>query len=279
MVQVDIIWSYAFGATLAASAARQLKKEEKPFDNRFYTYVLLFLATLFAPSGVYLLWQFPNWETMQVARSHADIPAWLVVLFAITNITQGILGYYSTWRLIIKGKFYAAHVNWIVAWVLFWSLLVMGWDTTGWQRFLYDSTMNNGVLWTPGTHMGLRFFTSNVFLTLVGMAIPIGPALAIPIAKWVREGLQNDKTISKDKIPGMFKLMVLCLVGSFGITLAMAIANGLLVFWLRDLLGSVLMAYVIGLPLFWVLAYFLLLKKGRPLYVFAKQFFVEEPQA
>jgi hypothetical protein len=74
MVQVDIVWSYAFGATFAASSARQLAQEEKPFANKTYSFVLHFLSILFAPSGLYLLWQFPQWETMQVARSFSDIP-------------------------------------------------------------------------------------------------------------------------------------------------------------------------------------------------------------
>ena len=118
MVQVDVVWSYAFGATLAASAARQLKSEKDPFNNKIFTYVLLFLSILFAPSGIYLLWQFPHWETMQVASTYSDLPAWLVCLFAITNITQGILGYYVTYRLIRKGKLYGAHVNWMVSWIM-----------------------------------------------------------------------------------------------------------------------------------------------------------------
>jgi hypothetical protein len=276
MVQVDIVWSYAFGATLAAAAARQLKNEEKPFDNKYFTYILIFLAVLFAPSGIYLLWQFPHWETMQVAATHSDIPSWLVVVFSITNITQGILGYWVSYKLIRKGKIYGAHLNWIVAWIIFWSILVMGWDTLGWQRFLYDSTANNGILWTPGTHMGLNFFTGNVFLSLVGMALPIGPALAIPIAKWIRDGAKDDKSISENETPGYVKLMILILIGSFGITLFLAILNGFLVFFLRDLFGSVGLAYLIGLPLFWILTYFLLLRKGMPIYLFAKMLFIKE---
>jgi len=277
MVQVDIVWSYAFGATLAASAARQLKDEDKPFNNKYFSYILLFLAVLFAPSGVYLLWQFPHWETMQVASSHGDIPSWLVVIFAITNMTQGILGYYITYRFIRKGKFYAAHCNWIVSWVIFWSILVMGWDTLGWQRFLYDPTVNNGILWSPGTHMGIMFLTSNVFMALVAMAIPIGPALAIPIAQWIREGAVEDESIGNELVPGFIKLLMLCLIGAFGITLALAIVNGLLVFTLKDMLGSTVLAYCIGLPLFWITTYFLLLKEGRPLYHYAKLFFIKEP--
>ena len=55
MVQVDVVWGYAFGATFAAAAARQLEEIEDTFDNPYFTYTLAFLAILFAPSGLYLL--------------------------------------------------------------------------------------------------------------------------------------------------------------------------------------------------------------------------------
>jgi hypothetical protein len=278
MVQVDIIWSYAFGATFAAGAARQLQKEETPFRNRYYTHLLYYLSMFFAPSGVYLLWQFPHWETMQVAWTHSDIPAWLVVLFCVTNITQGILGWYVGWRLIRKKMLYGAHLNWIIAWVLFWSLLVMGWDTTGWQRFLYDATKNNMTPWTPGTHMGPAFFLSNVWITLMVMGVVFFPMIYPPIAGWIRNGAGQDPSLVADKvrIPGPIYLITLLLAGNFGLTLAMAIVSGLIVFLFRDLTGSVLAGYLIGLPVFWVAAYFLLLKKGRPIHSYASQLFLRE---
>ena len=153
----------------------------------------------------------------------------------------------------------------------------MGWDTTGWQRFLYDPTVNNGVLWRPGMYMGFKFFTSNVFLTLVGMAVFIAPALSIPIAKWIREGARQDSSISEEEIPGFVTLLVLCGIGAFGITLALAVLNGLLVFFIRDALNSIWLAYLIGLPVFWALVYLLLLKRGRLLNAYARMFYLKEP--
>ena len=259
MVQVDIIWGYAFGATFAAGAARQLEKEEKPFQNRYYIHVLHFLAVLFAPSGLYLLWQFPHWETMQVAYRHTDLPSWLVVGFAVTNVTQGILGYWVTYKLIRRRNIYGAHLNWILSWTFFWSLLVMGWDTTGWQRFLYDPTEFNGVPWTPGTHMGFAFFTSNVFLTLVVMGVFFFPMLFPPIARWIRQGAKADPALKdRKRLPRVNELVGLLALGSFVLTLAFAIVSGLVVFLMRDLTGSVLLGYLTGLPLFWAPAWFLL---------------------
>lgn len=279
MVQVDIIWGYAFGATFAAGAARQLKKERQPFNNKYYVHVLLFLSIFFAPSGLYLLWQFPHWETMQVAWRHSDLPAWLVVLFAVTNITQGILGYWVGYKLIRSGNFYGAHLNWIISWILFWSVLVMGWDTTGWQRFLYDPTENNMVPWTPGTHMGVWFFTSNVWITLVVMGTLFFPMIYPSIARWMVDGIDSDPSIikAKNSLINFFVFMALLLFGTFGMTIGLAIVSGLIVFLFRDLTGSVFLGYIIGLPLFWSASYILLFRKGRPIHRYAKQLFLQEP--
>ena len=38
MVQVDVVWAYAFGSGFAACAARQLQKEDKPFNNKWYVF-------------------------------------------------------------------------------------------------------------------------------------------------------------------------------------------------------------------------------------------------
>ena len=72
MVQVDVFWSYAIGSGLAVAASRQLRArrtipaaERAPLtETPWFNHTLLFLALLFAPSGLYLLWEFPSWETM-----------------------------------------------------------------------------------------------------------------------------------------------------------------------------------------------------------------------
>ena len=191
MVQVDIVWSYAFGASFAAAAAHQLKKEDKPFSTKWFVFTLLFLSLLFAPSGIYLLWEHTQWETMQVATSKDDLPAWLVTLFAFTNITQGILGYWVSYKLAKANKLYESHANWIVAWIIFWFILVCGWDCTGYQRFLYDMSVNNGELWSPGKHMGISFFyASRVWWTLVVMGCFFAPMLILGYIRFIRDGLK-----------------------------------------------------------------------------------------
>jgi hypothetical protein len=278
MVQVDIVWSYAFGATFAAAAARQLEKTEKPFDNKWYVFILIFLACLFAPSGLYLLWQFPQWETMQVATCREDIPAWLVVIFAVTNITQGILGYWTTFKLIKKKNYYGAHANWMVAWIIFWFILVCGWDCTGYQRFMYDASVHNGVLWEPGKLMGIEFFyKSNVWWTLVVMALFFAPMLNYGYVKFTREGAKSDPTIPKNKIPRARNILAFFFGTQWIICLGLAILAALTVMGIRDLTGSLLIAYFVGIPAFSVVAYFLLFRRKMPMHFIAKQLYVKEP--
>ncbi len=195
MVQVDVFWSYAIGAGFAASAARQLKKEydvskgKDWYTSKYFIYTVLFLACLFAPSGIYLLWDFPQWETMQVAVSHAAIPAWLVTVFAVTNVTQGILGYWVAYKFIQKGRFKAAWSQVLIGYFFMFFILIYGWDGTGWQRFLYDASTHGGRLWSHGMYDGAAFLTSNVAYALYGMGVIIAPFLLIPIVKWMREAL------------------------------------------------------------------------------------------
>lgn len=276
MVQVDIIWGYAFGATFAAAAARQLEKEEKPFVNRWYVFLLIFLSVFFAPSGLYLLWEHTQWETMQVATTMKDIPAWLVTLFAVTNVTQGILGYWTTLKLVKKGNYYGAHVNWMVAWILFWFVLVCGWDCTGYQRFLYDASMFNGELWAPGKHMGFGFFLSNVWWTLVVMAVFFAPMLIYAFINFTREGAKMDPTIRPEQVPGPFRILVFNFVTQWVVCLGLAILASLSVMGLRDLFGSTLLGYLVGIPAFSIVAYFLLFRRKMPMYYIAKQLFVKE---
>jgi len=278
MVQVDIVWSYAFGATFAACAGRQLAKQSRPFENKWFVFTLLFLSILFAPSGIYLLWEHTQWETMQVARTMSDIPGWLVVLFAVTNITQGILGFWISWKLVRKGNHYGAHVNWMAAWIIFWFILVCGWDCTGYQRFLYDMSVHGGQLWEPGRHMGLRFFyASRVWWTLVIMAIFFAPMLIYGYINFIREGAKTDETISAEMTPGPIRILIFSFGAQWVVCLGLAIAAALIVMGFAGLTGSLLAGYCIGLPVFWLAAYFLLFRRKMPMYWIARQLFIQEP--
>lgn len=261
MVQVDIVWSYAFGATFAAAATRQLKAEPAAFNNTVYTRLLVFLGVFFAPSGLYLLWEFPSWETMQVATSKADIPSWLVVLFGVTNVTQGILGYWIGWRLSRSGDHDQAHLNWMLSWTLFWFVLVCGWDTSGWQRFLYDPALNQGEPWSPGRHNGLQFFTGPVFRSLFVMGALFMPMLRRGIFQ-PSYNLLVQKPGFSPGVRAYLRLVGLYLGTMFGLTLGMAIVAAMLVRWSVDLTGSMLSGYAFGVTAACGVGYFLAARPG-----------------
>ena len=64
MVQVDVFWSYGLGSSFALAAGKQLAAERAAkkglLDSPYFSKTLLFLSTLFAPSGAWLLWSFPS---------------------------------------------------------------------------------------------------------------------------------------------------------------------------------------------------------------------------
>jgi hypothetical protein len=195
MVQVDIFWSYGLASGLALAASKHLKKEKNPWKNEYFVLTLLWVAILFAPSGMYLLWEFPSWETMFVARGHADIPGWLVALFGATNITQGVLGFYVTWRLLRSGKELAAKMQTVWSHVAMLLVLAVGWDGTAWKRFTYSGT---GQDWAAGVELPWTgFFTSPVFYTLLGMSVFFVPSYVYLCLRWRGEQQAHSGTLNQ----------------------------------------------------------------------------------
>lgn len=277
MVQVDIVWAYAFGASFAAAASKQLEKHELPFVSKYFIFTLLFLSLLFVPSGVYLLWEHTQWETMQVARSKDEIPSWLVTLFVLTNVTQGILGYWVSYKFARAKNYFASHINWIIAWIIFWFILVCGWDCTGYQRFLYDMSVNNGELWVPGKHMGISFFyASNVWWTLVVMALFFAPMLIYGYVRFIREGIKNDPLIPHETIPGPVKIHIIVFGMQWVVCLVLAIVASIVVMQLYTLTGSLIVAYATGIPAFSIVVYFLLFKRGKVFHKVLKLLYISD---
>ncbi len=271
VVRTDVVWSYAFGASFAAAAYHKLKNESRPFTTKYFVFTLLFLSILFAPSGIYLLWEHTQWETMQVATSKDDLPSWLVTLFAVTNITQGILGYFVSYKLIKAKKIFGAHCNWIAAWIIFWFILVCGWDCTGWQRFLYDVSVNNGQLWTPGTHMGISFFyASRVWWTLVIMGLFFAPMLINGYISFIREGAKVELSMDGKNLPSPIKIITIIFGTQWIICLLVAIIASLIVMELHSLTNNLLIAYPVGIIVSGFLIYYLILRRNMICYKLLK---------
>ncbi|MBL8913540.1 MAG: hypothetical protein JNM17_22765 [Archangium sp.] len=187
MVQVDVFWSYGIGAGLGlASAAGTAKKREsvkEALSTPFAFQVLLFLAIVFAPSGFVLLWNFPSWETMHVGTR--DLPGWLVAIFGVTNITQGLLGFVVARHLTSTNRAFSAYLHWVGGYFGMFFILVHGWDGSGYQRFL-SPTREALDGWTWAT--GQAWLTSDVAFTLEAMGVVLIPWLIGMTVAWLRIG-------------------------------------------------------------------------------------------
>ena len=201
MVQVDVFWSYGLGATFAAASSRQLLARRRAAEaaapapepqvgpaphsrwrDPYLLRTILFLALIFGPSGVYLVWAFPSWETMHVGDR--DMPAWLITAFAITNVTQGLLGFWVVERLLAAGRSYLAYLQILVGYIGMFFILVEGWDGKGYQRF-FSATHDDFLRWHGDWSAWL---TSDVALTLLGMGVVLVPTLLWTVAAWHCEG-------------------------------------------------------------------------------------------
>jgi len=188
MIEVDVFWSFAMGGSFAAAASPFLLEprfQSEPFVNRYFVYTLLYLSLLFAPSGAYLLWQHTGWETMWVfsdRKMHGILP----LLFAFTNVAQGILGFYLVRKCIEKRYYLLATFLWTSAYAIMFGILGFGY-----KRFLYPG---DAAQWNYGTEFRLvDFFKSEIFFTLLIMGIFILPPLYYPLVSWPLEAI-NTKT-------------------------------------------------------------------------------------
>jgi hypothetical protein len=186
VVEVDVFWSYGIGAGFAFASARHDAPGTfgaKTFEGTPFRDTLLFLACCFAPSGVALLWAFPDWETMHLGTR--ELPHWLVALFAATNLTQGVLGFAVTRWLVATGRPFAAYLQWVLGYGLMFFILVHGWDGSGYQRFL-SPTASDLPGWSWSTAQ--RWLTSPVAHTLEVEGLFIVPPILWLTSRWVRRG-------------------------------------------------------------------------------------------
>ena len=263
MVQVDVFWTYAIGAGFAAAASKQIESEPDEdkgawYKSPYFTANLLFLSVLFAPSGVCLLWAFPSWETMHVGDR--NLPAWLVTLFASTNITQGVLGYWVAHKLIRAGYRYAAFLQMLLGYFMLFFVLVYGWDGTGYRRF-FSETKADLANW--GLANAFTWLVSDVALTLYLFGIIMIPLMLYMMSTWLHKGAAKpgietkaDENREKWNYAKLILYIILC--GP----LAMAIIAGLLV----HILG-----WPVALILFALLVYFTVLRKGAYLHHWSMQ--------
>jgi hypothetical protein len=263
MVQVDIFWSYGLGAGFAVSAARQLGKMKDaretapggdaeasaPFVNRYFIAALVYAACFFAPSGVYLLWQFPSWETMHVWDR--SLSALLVTAFAITNVTQSVLAFWLCSRCIRAGNSFRAYLHFVIAYFCMFFILVHGWDGRGYQRF-FSVTRADFLAWST-SNVG-AWFKSDVAITLCAMGVVLLPVMFYYMVKWLRAGYEaaGGSVRERGARIGWARPILLILATVFVCGLGSAIVASLLIHWL---------GWVAGAAVFIVVAFLLLIRK------------------
>jgi hypothetical protein len=265
LVEVDVFWAYGLGAGFAVAATHQMARStdrpsgaaergwQRYFSSPYFTVTVLYCALLFAPSGAYLLWAFPDWETMQVARDHASLPAWLVTLFAITNVSQGIVGYWVTAKLIRAGRRYAAFLQVGLAYFGMFFILVHGWDGRGYQRFfsadraVFASWPHDPAFGDALDRAG-RWLTSPVALTLAGMSVIVVVLLWI-MSAWLKEGYRLAGTSAT---PGTATLvgaiLGLVFVGALGSAIVSSVLIHLLGWWIGVPVAAVVVWLVVLRP-------------------------------
>jgi len=275
VVEVDVFWSYGLGASFALGAFRQLRKLQSEddagefklnraqnrrldriikkieggdvaFNNEYFVKALLFLSVLFVPSGSNLLWSNPSWETMQVG-SYEKIPGWLVSGFTITNVTQGILGYWVTYNYLMKGKYYQATMQTILAYLGFWFILVNGWDKTGYRRFFSkDREAFDNWKWTNV----FGWVGSDVVRILLSYGTVFIPLMLFWVSRWLQEGYDMEEGLErpegeKERRKEQLDISVKFFTNVCGLTLGCAVVSHLLVRFLGWTIGGTAAAAVI----------------------------------
>jgi hypothetical protein len=224
MVQVDVFWSYGIGAGLGLASApgtgsrlRDLVKEGPAF------HALLFLAVVLAPAGFVSLWSNPSWQTMHAGTR--DLPAWLVALFGVTNITQGLLGFWAARWLYARDRPFAAYLQWVLGYFLFYFILVHGWDGTGYQRF-FSTTRESLEAWTWAT--ARTWLTSDVAVLLLIMLAVMVPWILGLTVPWLRAGARG-----RGLEPSRPTVLSLSILGLLLVALpVLAVVSSLMVRWL-----------------------------------------------
>jgi hypothetical protein len=292
MVEVDVFWSYGIGAGFAVGAARQLKAraarveqvDAAPFDPdteqrlveagieprprpgllglleyRRMVYNILFAALLFAPSGIVLLWGHPNWETMQAGDF--SMPAWLIGLFAITNVTQSILGFWVVERLLARGRNYLAYLQLTFGYFGIFFILVHGWDGRGWQRF-FSPDKSAFANWSNHSALdnATSWLTSDVALTLYAMGIVLIPVMTLMVVRNLREGYAL-RLLGTERSPAPIVLAIWFGVGALVAPLTLAIAASLVIHGAQSLVSGPA-GTAIGVLAFAALAYGVALREG-----------------
>ncbi len=194
MLQPDLFLSYGLSSALTLAAGKKLlEREEGPWKNKYFIITILWLAILFVPQVLYLLWKFPAWESMFVVKELSDIPGWFVVLYSIVVIICGALGFHITYIFLKKQNVIGAFAQVVWSGALGLFIIIFGWDGTGYKRLLYSGT---GTDWANGvTYPIADFLNGPVFATLLWLEAIVLIPYACLMIKWIIEAQKQPAQV------------------------------------------------------------------------------------
>lgn len=235
---------------LQRSLKAWFETNQDAFNNPYFLKNLLFLSLLFVPSGAVLLWSNPSWETMQVGR-YETIPQWLVGIFSTTNVTQGLLGFYLTWKALMKGRYYQASMHTLLSYLGFFFILVNGWDNKGYQRF-FSKNRESFESWSWKNIAPWAF--SDVAMILLAYGAAFLPLMYYWIIDWLLAGKDAEDGVEvpreiPDRVPEAMKKLGEVNTAIFGGALGGAVLSTVLVRRLGWVKGMAAWAAAMGLSL------------------------------
>eukprot|EP00483_Globobulimina_turgida_P012109 UN12131 len=212
MIEVDVFWSFAIGASCACAASKQLSRTNSAFSNKYFAYTLSVLACVFSPSGSYLLIAFPGWESMFLLnRDFINKYPMLITIFNATNSSLGIIGFYMVHKIVRNNKkngIIYANLCWLIPYVIMFAILGLGYD-----RFLFPYSYNE-YHQNYAQHPSLfAFFTCDVFFTLLAMGCILIPMLYYPVFAWTQFSINELRRIRRFVIISLYCCIILIISG------------------------------------------------------------------
>ncbi|MEV5342111.1 hypothetical protein AB0K93_27060 [Streptomyces sp. NPDC052676] len=179
MMQIDAVWVYGIGAGFALADAPRGLRARAGHASPAFGAALGYLVVFFVPCGLWLLTDFPRWETMHVLSS---APGWCVAAFCGGAAVLGAAGFVCTGRLLAHGRVWSAFLQWVWPHAAVFFLLLHGWDGTGLRRFLTTGPgrFDGGEPAVPLVDHVLLWLSSPVALTLAGMGVVV-----VPVQLWL----------------------------------------------------------------------------------------------